>query len=165
MSPQTDGAISLGSATNGFNNMYLDGNAYISGDVGIGTTAIGTAALQVAGITALNGNAPATDYALNITGSSGVNGGLVCFDSTVSASTTLVTTTSGGYLNGSTTLNVCYFTPIQPQTDIPQIKLFWSANMWVRCNLRKHAGPTGNYFSCGSGAVHQHGLGCWWRWW
>ena len=38
MSPQTDGAISLGSATNGFNNMYLDGSAYVSGNVGIGTT-------------------------------------------------------------------------------------------------------------------------------
>jgi hypothetical protein len=110
MSPQTDGAISLGSATNGFNNMYLDGNAYISGDVGIGTTAIGTAALQVAGITALNGNAPASDYALNITGSSGVNGGLVCFDSTVSASTTLITTTSGGYLNVRENLPLHFYT-------------------------------------------------------
>lgn len=29
MSPQTDGAISLGSATNGFNNMYLDGNVFV----------------------------------------------------------------------------------------------------------------------------------------
>jgi hypothetical protein len=38
MSPQTDGAISLGSATNGFNNMYLDGSAYVGGNVGIGTT-------------------------------------------------------------------------------------------------------------------------------
>ena len=38
MSPQTDGAISLGSATNGFNNMYLDGSAYVSGNVGAGTS-------------------------------------------------------------------------------------------------------------------------------
>jgi len=38
MTPQTDGAISLGSATNGFNNMYLDGSAYVGGNVGIGTT-------------------------------------------------------------------------------------------------------------------------------
>ncbi len=38
MSPQTDGAISLGSASNAFNNMYLDGSAYVSGNVGIGTT-------------------------------------------------------------------------------------------------------------------------------
>ena len=38
MSPQTDGSISLGSATNGFNNMYLDGSAYVSGNVGIGTS-------------------------------------------------------------------------------------------------------------------------------
>ncbi len=38
MTPQTDGAISLGSATNGFNNMYLDGSAYVSGNVGIGTS-------------------------------------------------------------------------------------------------------------------------------
>jgi len=35
MTPQTDGAISLGSATNGFNNMYLDGSAYVGGNVGI----------------------------------------------------------------------------------------------------------------------------------
>jgi hypothetical protein len=38
MSPQTDGAISLGSATNGFNNMYLDGSAYVSGNVLVGAT-------------------------------------------------------------------------------------------------------------------------------
>ena len=39
MSPQTDGAISLGSATNGFNNMYLDGSAYVGGNVIINSTA------------------------------------------------------------------------------------------------------------------------------
>jgi len=41
MSPQTDGAISLGSASNAFNNMYLDGSAYVSGNVGIGTSSPG----------------------------------------------------------------------------------------------------------------------------
>ena len=38
MSPQTDGAISLGSSSNGFNNMYLDGSAYVSGNIGVGTS-------------------------------------------------------------------------------------------------------------------------------
>jgi hypothetical protein len=42
MTPQTDGAISLGSASNGFNNMYLDGSAYVSGNVGIGTSSPST---------------------------------------------------------------------------------------------------------------------------
>lgn len=42
MSPQTDGAISLGSSSNGFNNMYLDGSAYVGGNVGIGTTSPST---------------------------------------------------------------------------------------------------------------------------
>ena len=38
MSPQTDGAISIGSASNAFNDMYLDGSAYVSGNIGIGTS-------------------------------------------------------------------------------------------------------------------------------
>ena len=120
-----------------------------SGNVGIGTTNPSTAKLEVHGLTSINGNAPASDYALNITGSSGVNGGLVCFDSTVSASTTLVTTTSGGYLNVRENLPLHFNTnntermridgngrvgigvssmndatlEIQPASDIPQIKL------------------------------------------
>ena len=39
MSPQTDGAISLGSSSNGFNELYLDGNANIGGNVIINSTA------------------------------------------------------------------------------------------------------------------------------
>ena len=42
MSPQTDGAISIGSASNAFNDMYLDGSAYVSGNVGIGTNSPAT---------------------------------------------------------------------------------------------------------------------------
>lgn len=47
MTPQTDGAISLGSASNGFNNMYLDGSAYVSGNVGIGTSSPTNGKLEV----------------------------------------------------------------------------------------------------------------------
>jgi len=39
MSPQTDGAISLGSSSNGFNELYLDGNANVGGNVIINSTA------------------------------------------------------------------------------------------------------------------------------
>jgi hypothetical protein len=42
MSPQTDGAISIGSASNAFNDMYLDGSAYVSGNVGIGISSPAT---------------------------------------------------------------------------------------------------------------------------
>jgi hypothetical protein len=44
MSPQTDGAISLGSASNAFNNLHLDGAATIGGNVGIGTSSPATQA-------------------------------------------------------------------------------------------------------------------------
>ena len=40
MSPQTDGAISIGSASNAFNDLHLDGSAYVGGNVGIGTSSV-----------------------------------------------------------------------------------------------------------------------------
>jgi hypothetical protein len=49
-------------------------------------------------IVGINGGATASDYALSITGSSGINGGLVVFDSTLAFSTILLQNTTAGYL-------------------------------------------------------------------
>jgi hypothetical protein len=49
-------------------------------------------------IVGINGGATASDYALSITGSSGINGGLVVFDSTSAFSTILLQNTTAGYL-------------------------------------------------------------------
>jgi hypothetical protein len=65
MSPQTDGAISLGSASNGFNNLHLDGAATIGGSVtatsfsgdGSGLTGVGfTTNVITSNTTATKGN-------------------------------------------------------------------------------------------------------------
>ncbi len=65
MTPQTDGAISLGSATNGFNNLHLDGAATIGGAVtaasftgdGSGLTGVGFATNVItSNTTATKGN-------------------------------------------------------------------------------------------------------------
>jgi len=44
MSPQTDGAISIGSASNAFNDLHLDGSAYVGGNFGVGTSSPATQA-------------------------------------------------------------------------------------------------------------------------
>ncbi len=65
MSPQTDGAISLGSASNAFNNLHLDGAATIGGAVtaasfagdGSGLTGVGfTTNVITSNTTATKGN-------------------------------------------------------------------------------------------------------------
>jgi hypothetical protein len=57
-----------------------------------------TGVVTTSSIVGINGSTPATDYALNITGSTGVNGGLVCFNSGATTSTVLYNDSSAGYL-------------------------------------------------------------------
>ena len=66
-----------------------------SGNVGIGTSSP-NAKLQVNGIAAINGGAAATDFALNLTGSTGVTGGVIAFTSGATISTALYSDSGGG---------------------------------------------------------------------
>lgn len=142
MSPQTDGAISLGSATNSFNNMYLDGNVFVgtTSQLEAGSVVNVVAASDYAPGITIGSNASATNWArMDFKNTNASATGIIYQDQsgnfsirndgaspitffTNGANERMRIDSSGRVGIGSASLGDATL-EIQPATDIPQIKL------------------------------------------